>query len=140
MGEACKLKKEDFNLDTRDLYLGRTKTRTNDKTVIPKNFVEELRIYLNYKDNGRLFPDLRPNTVRPWLIKLGEWLDIEAFNAPQSLTGEKTKCHAFRKSRGKDLLYNKTPLNIIQKVYRHDSLDTTSKYLKADSEAVKEIL
>lgn len=140
MGEACKLKKEDFKLETRDIQLGRTKSRINDKAVIPREFLEELRVYLNYKDNGRLFPGLRRYRVGVWLTQLGKWLEIEALITPQSETGEKTKCHIFRKSRGKELLYSKTPLNIIQKVYRHDSLDTTSKYLRASNEAVKEVI
>lgn len=141
MGEACKVKKEDFDLETRYLQLGRTKSKRNDSTVIPTIFVEDLRVYLNYKDNGRLFPGLRPNTVRPWILKLGKWLEIDAWTTPQKDTGEKTKMHIFRKSRGKELLYNKeADINIIQKVLRHQSLNTTSVYLKASNEAVKDVI
>jgi integrase len=140
MGEAVKLAKEDFDFERREVDLHQTKTKKNDSAVIPKDFVLDLDGYLWTKDVGPLFPGLTVETVRPWLLKLGKALDIKAFTTPQSESGEKTKCHIFRKSRGKDLLYDGTPLNIIQGIYRHNSLDTTSKYLKAAEEAIKEII
>lgn len=140
MGEAVKLRKESFDLERRDVFLGTTKTRLNDKTVIPKKFIPELTIYLNYKDTGRLFPGLTRKRVNVWIIKLGEWLDIEAWVTPQSETGEKTKGHIFRKSRGKDLENEGVNLSIIKDLYRHDSLNTTSQYLRNSTEAVKKVI
>lgn len=60
----------------------------------------------------------------------------------QEITGEKMKCHIFRKSYGKDLHYGniggrKVPLNVIMKKLRHESLNTTSKYLKIANKDVK---
>ena len=139
MGEAVKLSTEDFDLEDRYLYLHQTKTRKNDKTVIPKDFVDDLEFYLMDKA-GPLFPGLTSKRVLVWINKLGKLLDIPAWTAMQSDTGEKTKCHIFRKSRDKDLVKQGISLPVIMDVYRHDSLNTTSKYLRNTAEGVKEVI
>lgn len=140
MIEATRLKAEDFNILLREVYLGKTKTKREDYATIPTPFIPELEEYLKNK-HGELFPDCNSQIVRVWLTKLGKILDIPAFTTPESVTGEKTKTHIFRKSIGKDMLYGthvpQAPLNIIQKTLRHESLDTTSKYLQAGNEDVK---
>lgn len=137
LGEACKLSVKDFDLDDRFVYLGQTKTNKNDKRVIPKEFIEELELYLVNKQ-GDLFPGLTVKTIDPWLRKLGVWCDVEAWTTPQSITGEKTKCHIFRKSRGKDYeKMGKNPSTIMQ-IYGHKSLNTTSNYLRNSMNRVKD--
>jgi len=141
MIEATRLKADDFNLLLREVYLGKTKTHDEDYAAIPTPFIPELEEYLKNK-KGALFPDCNSQIVRVWLVKLGNMLDISCLTTPQSVTREKTKTHAFRKSLGKDMLYGTygqtAPLNIIMKTLRHESLDTTSKYLKAGNEDVKD--
>jgi len=140
MGEAVKLSKGDFDLERRDLNLHRTKTSMHDSAVIPKDFVIECDNFLDSKADGRLFPGLTIGTVRPWLIKLGKWLDIEAWNTPQKDSGEKTKCHIFRKTKGKDYERAGVDTSIIMGIYRHKSLDTTSNYLRNTNKAIKEVI
>lgn len=104
IGEALKLQVDDFDLELRYVYLGRTKTEVNDKRIIPVAFVPELRQYLKDK-HGALFPGMNYPIVYNWLIRLGKMLDIKALTTPQSETREKTKTHIFRKSRGKDMYF-----------------------------------
>jgi len=139
--EGIKLSKEDFNIKDRIIYLGKTKTSKGDKVVIPKNFTYELENYLVEKDNGRLFKDLTYNTYFRWIIRLGEILNIKAWTTPESESGEKTKGHIFRKSKGKDLLkeIGLNELDIISKHLRHSKPSITfDSYLKASTEAVKQ--
>lgn len=141
MIEAVRLKAEDFDLVQSEVYLGKTKTEKEAYTTIPDPFIPELREFLKNK-KGALFAECNPQIVRVWLTKLGQILDIPALTTPQSVTGEKTKCHIFRKSIGKDMIYGthgqKAPLNVVMKHLRHESLDTTSKYLKVGNEDVKD--
>ena len=136
ISEAIRLKAEDFDLELKEVYLGKTKTNKNDKATIPDHFVEELSAWLGIK-KGKLFNTNR-RTVDYWLRKLGKALDIAALTTPQSETGEKTKCHIFRKSIGKDYLIQGMPLNLIMSKLRHKDLGTTTQYLKLNLEDVKQ--
>ena len=145
--EGILLEKEDFNLEDKEAYLGRTKTRWEDRAPIPDPFIPELRQYLETKEDGPLFPGLTYNTFYPWIRKLGKMLDIPAWTTLQDQTHEKTKGHIFRKSLGKDMLSGvhktkdgkKFEIPIISKQLRHSKPSITiDHYLKSDIEAVKE--
>lgn len=136
MNEAVHLSKEDFDLDRRTIFLGVTKTNKGDTAPIPDPFIPELTHYLSTKENGRLMPKCNPQIVRYWIVKLGKLLDIPAWTTPQSITGEKTQTHIFRKSIAKDMLYGthggKVPLNLVMETLRHKDLVQTTGYLKAN--------
>lgn len=142
--EGIFLKKESFNLNDREIYLGKTKTKKNDKAPIPRIFVDDLKLFLITKENGRLFPDLKYNTFYKWLKKIGNALDIEAWQTNEVVSGEKTVGHIFRKSIGKDMLsglYGEKAkeIPIISKQLRHSKPSmTVDYYLKSSIEAVKE--
>ena len=114
---------------------GKGKVHEPDKTSIPPDFIPELDEYLKGK-TGRLFNTNR-FTVHYWLKVLGKRLNITALTTPQSETHEKTKCHIFRKSIGKDMLYQGLKLNEVSAKLRHNDLTTTSDYLKLKLEDVK---
>ena len=144
--EGIRLKKEDFNTEDRVIDLGNTKTKTNDKAVIPLSFVDELKAYLDTKEDGRLFDGLKYNTFYYWLKKLGKMCDIKAWTVEQSETREKTVGHIFRKSIGKAMIYEevlgidgkKMEVSLISKLLRHSKPSITiDHYLKADLEQVK---
>ena len=144
MGEAVRLKAEDFDLSTHEVYLGKTKTEREDYASIPPMFLAELESYLKDK-TGPLFPKLNLQIVGIWINRLGKMLEIPAWTTPQAITGEKTKCHIFRKSIGKDMLYGvhgrKAPLNVISSTLRHrgkNPLASTSQYLKLGIEGAKD--
>lgn len=141
MGESIRLQAEDFDIPAKECYLGRTKTHKEDYAPIPNDFIPELDLYLLGK-KGQLLPNCSYQVVYYWLKRLGKMLDIPALNTAQSITGEKTVTHIFRKSIGKDMLYgvhgSKAPLNVVSKQLRHNDLVTTSKYLKVGIEDVKD--
>lgn len=142
MIEATRLKVEDFDLEMNEIYLGQTKTAKEEYVALPTPFIPELREYLKTKNGLLLDPIPKRDTVEKWIQKLGSICDVKAWNTPQSVTGEKTKMHIFRKSQGKDMLWGhygrKAPLNIVMKQLRHSNLAITSKYLKVDNEEVKD--
>lgn len=135
---------EDFDLIDGELYLGKTKNDKEAYAIIPPDFRPELIEWLKRK-TGPLFPGLSYHNVYGWLKKLGEQLDIKAWTIPQSVSGEKTVTHIFRKSMSKDLLYGlhgeRTPINVISKHLRHkgrNPIASTYQYLKLDTEDVKD--
>jgi len=142
--EGIKAKKEDFDLKNRFMFLGKTKTSTNDKAVIPKVFLEELSEYLASKPEGRLFPNLSYGTFWVWLGKLGILLNIEAWQAGnRENMKENTKGHIFRKSWGKDALESLgfEKINVISAHLRHKKPSMTfDHYLKGNIQTVKDTI
>ena len=142
--EGINLKKEDFNLEARELFLGKTKTDRKALAAIPKEFVPELERWLNTKDPGRLLKGLSYHPFYIWLKRAGADLEIEAFTKHQNETHEKTVGHIFRKSVGKDMLHGRfgdraKAIVVIQKHLRHKSSSmTVDNYLKVTHEEVKD--
>ena len=140
--EGIKLDKENFDLKNRLVYLGKTKTSTSDRAVIPRVFVAELEQYLISKNTGPLFPGLSYNTFWVWLKKLGIQLNIEAWLPDNRIRmKENTVGHIFRKSIGKDLMDAGIEIDIISKHLRHSKPSMTiDHYLKADIKKVHDTL
>ena len=144
--EGILLEKHQINLEDRKIHLGKTKTNAVDVAMIPKRFMPELTNWLENKPNGnRLFIDLTYNTFYRWLLRLGKLCNIQAWTTPQSVTGEKTVGHIWRKSQAKaqlhgDILNNdgkKFAIPIISQHLRHKNPSVTvNSYLKSSIEAV----
>lgn len=138
--EAIIRNKEDFDVRNRYVYLGKTKTSTSDRAVIPRIFQDELESWLNGKDDGPLFPGLSYRTFWVWCHRLGEKLDIDAWKTGNSARmHEKTVGHIFRKSWGKDKLetmgYEK--IDVISSHLRHKKPSMTfDHYLKGNIKKV----
>lgn len=142
--EGIKLSKENFDLKNRTVYLGKTKTSTMDKAIIPRVFVNDLAMYLQTKQSGRLLPDLTYHTFWQWLKKLGKELNIEAWSDGNRIREkENTVGHIFRKSWGKDALdtlgYDK--IDVISTHLRHKKPSMTfDHYLKGNTQKVKDTI
>lgn len=141
IGEGIRLTAEDFDLKRSEVFLGKTKTNKNDYAAIPPQLMPELEEYLSGK-TGPLLPGCNYSIAYNWLIRLGKMLDILALTTPESVTGEKTKTHIFRKSIGKDYVFGtygkKAPMNLVMDKMRHKEWGTTSRYLKIGIEGVKD--
>jgi len=144
--EAIRLKKDDFDLDRRVFFLGRTKTRKIDEVLIPSEFVGRLDAWITTRPAGKLWPGLTYITMYKWLERLGKLCQILAWTMPQSESGEKTKGHIFRKSFGKEMMSGRfgsgaQDPNQIAKHLRHSKPSVTiDKYLKASLESLREVL
>ncbi len=140
--EAAKLHAESFDLETKRVFLGKTKTEKAGLSIIPALFVPELDIYLIGKE-GALFPGVNRFIIDNWTRRLGKILKIKAWTTPQSVSGEKTRGHIFRKSMAKDMISGtfdgkKAPISIAMKQLRHKSPTTFFKYIQIGSEDLKD--
>jgi len=135
INEALRLDVNDFDFDDLEIELGTTKTHENDSCTIPQSFAKSLKLYIDTK-HGRIW-NLTRQAVYQWLKTWGKELDIPSLTTPQTETHEKTVSHIFRKSKGKDMLYNDAPLNVVMTKLRHNDLQTTTKYLKLKLADVK---
>ena len=143
--EAAKLQAESFDLDLKRVYLGKTKTEKAGLSIIPAPFVPEIDIYLIGKE-GALFPGVNRFIIDNWTRRLGKILSIKAWTTPQSVSGEKTRGHIFRKSMAKNMFYGevegkegqKAPLTFVMKQLRHKKIATTFEYLKVGEEDLKD--
>ena len=141
--EVADRTKEDFDLERQEIFLGKTKTSLNDYAPIAPPFIPELKLYLSGKAPLEpILKDCDAQNMYKWLMKMGEELKIEALITPQSITGEKTKLHIFRKSMLKDMFYGTFGMtaNIgqAQSQARHKNPMTTGRYLRLDGEGAKE--
>ena len=137
VNEVLKLRPKNIHFDMLEIELGQTKTEQRGLASIPQSFVNELKEYVQGKDPVELMFPVSRQTAYDWLMRIGKALSITALTTPQTETHEKTKTHIFRKSIGKDMLYKKAPLNIIQRKLRHNNINTTSEYLKIKLNDVK---
>jgi len=144
--EGIRLKREDINIKDRVIHLGKTKTKQNDKAIIPIVFKDELSTYLQTKPEGELFKGLTYDTFYRWLKRLGKICKIKAWTSNEKDVGEKTVGHIFRKSIGKDMVFGevlgkdgqKIEIPTISQHLRHSKPSMTiDHYLKATSEQVK---
>ena len=140
--EGIRLEKKDLNLKNRVCYLGKTKTEDHAYVTIPKVFINELSDYLKLKEDGPLFPGLEYRTLWVWLKRLGELLNIDAWQeGNRERTGENTVGHIFRKSWGKDAIENKIGIDVISQQLRHTKISMTyDKYLKANKKKVHDTI
>ncbi len=140
-GEAAKLHAESFDLETKRVFLGKTKTEKAGLSIIPALFVPELDMYLHFpiKKKGALFPGVNRFIIDNWTRRLGKTLKIKAWTTPQSVSGEKTRGHILRKSMAKDMISGtfggkKAPISIAMKQLRHKSPTTFFKYIQIGEE------
>lgn len=142
--EGIKLRSEDFDLKNRICYLGKTKTSTSDRAIIPRVFVDDLGEWLTTKPDGRLFPGLTYRTLWVWLKRLGELLEIDAWKkGNRERMKENTVGHIFRKSWGKDMVekHGYEKIDVISTHMRHKDISITmNSYLKANVEKVKDTI
>ena len=139
--ETYNLEKKNFDFEINQVWLGHTKTEKTATATIPKPFINELREFVESKEDGKIFEGMNYQTTIFWIKRLGKMLNIIAWTTPQSETGEKTKTHIFRKSIGKDLIYGtrgkKATLPFVSQTLRHsghNQLAMTMKYLKVGAE------
>ena len=142
--EGIILHKESFNLKNRTVYLGETKTSMSDKAIIPKVFMDDLAQWLETKEEGELFVNLKYRTLWVWLKRLGKMLNIEAWSDGNRLREkELTVGYIFRKSWGKDMInqlgYDK--MDVISTHLRHKKASMTfDYYLKGNIAKVKDTI
>lgn len=141
ISEALALQWKDIDLDEKKLLLRKTKTKKFVELYIPPQLLEKfLPFYqyhtIEYPEEANVFPTIRYRTLVFLLKKLGNDLKLNCWTESQKDTGEKTISHIFRKSIGKDMLLGrfgkKAELPLVQQKLRHESLTTTSKYLKSN--------
>lgn len=145
ISEALKLTAEDFDISAYQVFLGKTKNEKNTYATIAPEYLAEVSLWLQGK-TGLLWPGLTYGTIIKWIQRLGKDLQIKAWTTSQSISGEKTKTHIFRKSIGKDMMWGtkdgrKAPVNVISGKLRHkgkNPLATTAQYLKLGIEGVKD--
>lgn len=137
VNEVLKLKPKDFDFNLLEINLGKTKTEQRGLASFSEKFGHILKDYFEDKNPHSLLFPISRQTAYQWLMQIGKDCKVSALITPQSETREKTKTHLFRKSVGKDMLYKKAPLNIIQRKLRHNNINTTSEYLKIKLNDVK---
>lgn len=147
MAEVPDRRASDFDWQSRQVYLGRTKTRAN-YAPIPDRDVAWMQLFWEEREKmpGRggtaLLPGCSVKRIYRWLKKAGDELDIPALTTPQEISGEKAVCHIFRKSLGKDMLEGtfgkKAPISVVQAQLRHSNPNMTGRYLRRGTAAAQD--
>ena len=141
--EVPRLRERSFDFTRRTIYIpGRTKNKSNVRPF-PASAVAPLRVFWEERraDMGDvpLLPNCTTDRIYRWLKQIGKALDIPALTTPQESSGEKTVCHAFRKSMAKDMLWGthgkKATIDQVQAQLGHSNPIMTGRYLRMGGEA-----
>jgi integrase/recombinase XerC len=128
-GELCGLKRQDFNLEKRTLKLYAKKTGEEKIRYYPEKVRELLQAYFVIEPELYNAFNLKKETMANIFRKLNKYNTFKP----------KLHCHLFRHSYAVHLLKNKIPLNIVQKLLGHKSLNNTIIYADLVDDDVKDL-
>ena len=142
ISEALQVRGRNFDWGRGELYLGKTKTKSNFVAVPPWARGRLQGFFSEWGDDDPILPGCSRQTVYRWLLKAGQDLDIEALATEQVTSGEKSITHVFRKSLAKDMLWGrwgrKANIAEVQAQLRHENPIITGKYLRLGYEGAAE--
>lgn len=128
-GELCNLKRQDFDLEKRTLKLYAKKTGEEKIRYYPKKVQELLQAYFVVEPELYNAFNLKKETMANIFRKLNKYNTFKP----------KLHCHLFRHSYAVHLLKNKIPLNIVQKLLGHKSLNNTIIYTELVDDDIKDL-
>lgn len=141
-GELRGLKKRDWDVKTRNLYIrrtgeygdGRTKTEESQRVLPVVNSVAEIleRRCKNLKDDSYIFPNTKDGVLSESNAnkKLQRWLKEAGIT-------KNLHFHSLRGSSGTYMLEKDVPLEVVSSIMGHSKAETTRKYYVAVSERRK---
>jgi site-specific recombinase XerD len=137
VSEVVKLKICDLDLDQGIIHVKCGKRRKDRNTIIPKNLIEELKLYLKSKgdNNTYLFPGIKENQH----LSVRSVQKIVKNAAESAGIKKRVYVHALRHSFATHLLENGTDIKNIAELLGHNRLDTTLIYLHTSTEHLKNI-
>jgi integrase/recombinase XerD len=120
VNEVINIKKEDINFKESVIRIRSeiSKTRTEAMQPIPKLFLDDLKRYVEYKQNeDKLFP----------LTKQRVWQLVKHYTLKAKIN-KNIHPHTFRHTYGTHLYERTNDLGKVQELLRHQSLATTGIY------------
>jgi integrase/recombinase XerD len=139
LSDILNLKKEDIDVDRREIFIRQGKGSKDRITILPKQFkrkyLDELPFNLTPMGVQVMFQKLlKENNL---MIPIGEFKTTDG----KKRVLYKYRFHSLRHSFGTNLIAKKIPVNIVQSLMGHSNLATTSRYTQLNSkDAIDAIL
>ena len=137
VSEIIKLKTSDLNLDQGIISVKCGKRRKDRNTIIPKNLIEEIKLYLKSRKDSKpyLFPGLGENQH----LSVRSVQKIVKHAAKLAGINKRVYVHALRHSFATHLLESGVDIKNIAELLGHNRLDTTMIYLHTSTAHLKNI-
>ena len=132
VSELVNLKVGDANFEEKTGWVRGGKGSKDRLFTLSENLIEELKSYLEGRDNVYMFSKSKPLTTRniQKIIKL---------TSQRAGINKKVTPHTLRHSFATHLLENGTDIRMIQAMLGHASLNTTQVYTHISSEQIKKV-
>lgn len=123
------LKPEDINLKTKKIHIRFAKGKKDRITVVPKWFKEKHLKLLPLKMTERaLDASFQRNSAKAGINRVIAYFDRKG----KSIPIYRLKFHSLRRGFGTTLMENGVPPNQVQLLLGHESLSTTTDYVRAN--------
>jgi len=132
VSELVNLKVNDINLEENTGWVRKGKGSKDRMFTISKTLCEELKEYLEERDNEYVFSKNNPLTTR-------NIQKIVKGTKERAGINKKVTPHTLRHSFATHLLENGTDIRVIQTLLGHSNLNTTQVYTHISSEQIKKV-
>ncbi len=132
VSEVVNLKLNDINFGEKTGWVRQGKGNKDRLFAMSESLSNELKAYLEGRENKYLFSKDKPLTTRN-IQKI-----IKA-TAKRAFISKKVTPHTLRHSFATHLLENGTDIRVIQELLGHSSLNTTQLYAHVSSEQIKKV-
>ena len=133
--EVCRVKRHDLYFDTLTMYVKEGKGGKDRQTILPKQFMIELKAYVDFMPNNQIYLF---ETYRGHISERSFQERLKKAIFDSKLT-KKFTCHDFRHSFAINLLNKGIDIEIVRKLLGHSCLKTTQIYLQCRTTNLTEI-
>jgi site-specific recombinase XerD len=137
VSEVVKLKISDLDLDKGIIHVICSKRRKDRNTILPKNLIEELNLYLKSRKDDNLY--LFPGATKDEHLSIRSVQKIVKNATRLAGINKRVYVHALRHSFATHLLESGVDIKNIAELLGHNRLDTTLIYLHTSTEHLKNI-
>ncbi len=134
VGEVCKLKVKDLNLEDKTGLLKEGKGGKDRFFILSNKLVEDLKEFLKDEDRNKFLFKGRNGCISVRAIQ-----DVVSKTARKSGINKKVYCHLLRHAFATHLLENGVDIRKIQELLAHSNIQTTTFYTKVSKKELMKV-
>lgn len=136
VGEAIKIKVEDFDVDRKTLHIKDGKGSKDRIVNLSERFLTNFSRFVMGKNSGYLFESAQRigNYISPRTAQL-----IVKSAIKKSQISKNAHCHTLRTSYATHLIENGIDISYVQKLLGHSRISTTQAYIRLNASSIRSI-
>jgi integrase/recombinase XerD len=140
VADVCRLELPDLDFATRMLFIREGKGGKDAYLPIPRHLFNDLRAWCASRHSGPVFPSPRGGRLTTRAVQLLVKRCAIAAGLFGATEPRRYHPHSFRHGFATGMMRKKTPMPVIQKAMRHESITTTAIYMHASPEDLREAM